>query len=77
MDSAVLSSNREIEMNATTTTQAAETETETETWEAWLDGDRDEAVQFEVPLTGWYDVAEAGASALGIDVCEKLNVARV
>lgn len=73
MDSAVLSSNREIEMNATTTTQAAETET----WEAWLDGKRDEAVQFEVPLTGTYDVAEAGASALCIDVCEELNVARV
>ena len=56
-------------MNATNTA-------ETETWETWLDGHRDDAVRFEVPLEGLFDVAEAGASALGIDVCEELNVAR-
>ena len=61
-------------MNATTI-QAAETETET--WEAWLNGKRDEAVQFEAPIGGTFDIAEAGAAALGIEVCEELNVARV
>ena len=62
-------------MNATNTTSAASIETET--WEAWLDGKRGDAVQFEVPLAGTFDVAEAGARALGIDVCEELNVERV
>jgi hypothetical protein len=49
---------------------------ETETWIAWLDGKRDEAVTFEVPLGGTFDVAEAGAAALGVDVSENLNVQR-
>lgn len=49
----------------------------TETWLAWIDGQKDEAVEFTVPLNGrTFDVAEAGAKALGIDVCEELNVAR-
>ncbi len=60
-------------MNATNTNAAAETET----WEAWIDGKRDEAVQFEAPVGGTFDIAEAAAAALGIDVCEELNVARV
>ncbi|MDZ4253223.1 MAG: hypothetical protein U1A72_11715 [Sulfuritalea sp.] len=50
---------------------------QTETWRAWLDGKRDEAVTFEVPIAvTTYDVADAGARALGIDVCEELNVER-
>ena len=60
-------------MTAANTTQAAATET----WEAWVDGKRDEAVQFEAPVGGACDIAEAGAAALGIEVCEELNVARV
>ena len=48
----------------------------TETWIAWLDGRRDEAVTFEVQLAGAFDVAEAGATALGVDVSENLNVQR-
>jgi hypothetical protein len=48
---------------------------ETEVWLAWIDGKKDEAVEFVVPLIGC-DVAQAGADALGIDVCEELNVAR-
>jgi hypothetical protein len=49
----------------------------TETWIAWIDGQRDEAVEFEVSLDGQpFDVAQAGADALNIDVCEALNVAR-
>ncbi len=59
-------------MNATTNTAAVETET----WVAWLDGKKDEAVEFEAPVGGTYDIAEAGAKALGIDVCEELNVQR-
>lgn len=50
--------------------------TTTETWIAWIDGQREEAVEFEVPIKGLFDVAEAGAKALGIDVCDALNVAR-
>jgi hypothetical protein len=50
-------------------------ETGNEVWLAWLDGKKDEAVEFVVPLIGC-DVAQAGADALGIDVCEQLNVAR-
>ena len=49
----------------------------TETWEAWIDGKRDESVTFEAPVDGTFDVAEAGAIALGIEVCEELNVQRV
>ena len=43
-------------------------------WEAWLDGQRDNAVTFIVPTSGSIDVAEAGAEALGVDVCPALNV---
>jgi hypothetical protein len=50
--------------------------TTTETWIVWIDGQRDEAVEFEVPIGGVFDVAQAGADALNIDVCEALNVER-
>ena len=50
---------------------------ETEEWEAWEDGARDDAVRFIVPAGGVVDIAEAGAAALGVDVSERLNVARV
>ena len=43
-------------------------------WEAWLDGQRDNAVTFTVSTGGSVDVAEAGAEALGVDVCSELNV---
>lgn len=71
MGSTVQPSNRRDTMNATNAAA------ETETWEAWIDGKRDEAVQFEAPVGGTFDIAAAGAAALGIDVCEELNVARV
>ena len=48
-----------------------------EVWEAWEDGRRDEAERFLVPEGGTFDVAQAGARALGVDVSESLNVARV
>ena len=48
----------------------------TETWKAWTDNDPENFATFEVPLGGTCDVADAGAMALGIDVCEELNVAR-
>lgn len=48
-----------------------------EVWEAWLDGRRDEAERFLVPEGGTFDVAEAGARALGVEISEELNVARV
>ena len=47
-----------------------------EVWEAWLDGQRDDAVEFLVPMEGTADVAEMGASALGVGVSEALNVSR-
>ena len=50
--------------------------TATESWVAWLDGKRDEAVKFDAPVCGTFDIAFAGAAALGIEVCEELNVAR-
>lgn len=50
--------------------------TVTETWIAWVDGSKNEAVEFQVPIGGTFDVAQAGADALGIDVCESLNVAK-
>lgn len=50
---------------------------EFEVWEAWEDGKRDEAERFLVPVGGTFDVAEAGAQALGVDVSDILNVARV
>ncbi len=39
---------------------------DTEVWLAWLDGKKDEAVEFAVPLIGC-DVAEAAIAALGVD----------
>ena len=45
--------------------------------EEWEDGARDDAVRFIVPAGGVVDIAEAGAAALGVDVSERLNVARV
>ena len=50
---------------------------EVETWEAWVDGQRDAAVEFHAPVGETFDIAEAGAAALGIEVCEELNVRRV
>ena len=50
---------------------------EGEAWDAWEDGARDDAVRFIVPAGGGVDIAEAGAAALGVDVSEQLNVARV
>lgn len=67
-------SNRRATVNATNTHPSAD---ETETWEAWLDGKRDEAMHFEAPAFGTFDIADAGAAALGVDVCDELNVARV
>lgn len=49
---------------------------DTETWIAWIDGRRDDAVEFEVPVEGDVDIADAGASALGVDLCEEINVSR-
>ena len=49
----------------------------TEMWEAWIDGDREGAVRFDVPVGGTCDIADAGAAALGVDVSEALNVARI
>lgn len=48
-----------------------------EMWEAWEDGKRDEAEWFMVPVGGTADVAKLGASALGVDVSESLNVKRI
>jgi hypothetical protein len=50
---------------------------EVEAWEAWIDGQRSSAVEFHAPVGGTFDIAEAGAAALGIEVCEELNVQRV
>ena len=52
--------------------------TEMETWVAWMDGHKDDAVEFDVPYESprQFDVAQAGADALGVDVCEELNVER-
>jgi hypothetical protein len=51
---------------------------EVETWIAWMDGHKDDAVEFDVPYESphQFDVAQAGADALGVDVCEELNVQR-
>jgi predicted component of type VI protein secretion system len=46
----------------------------TETYEAWIDGAREDAVRFEV--SPGEDVVAAGASALDVEVSESLNVAR-
>lgn len=48
-----------------------------EVWQAWIDGAREEAVEFLVPLAGTTDVAERGANALGVEVSEELNVDRI
>ena len=50
---------------------------EVEKWEAWLDGQRSAAVEFYAPVGETFDIAEAGAAALGMEVCEELNVQRV
>ena len=50
---------------------------EVQAWEAWIDGHRDEAVEFHAPVAGTFDIAAAGALALGVDVCEELNVQRI
>lgn len=51
---------------------------EKEVWIAWRDGCCEEAVEFEVPLNGKpFDIAEAGAKALKIDVCPELNVKQI
>ena len=49
---------------------------ETESWEAWLDGKREDAAAFTLPVGGVHNVVEAGAAALGVEVTEALNVAR-
>lgn len=49
----------------------------TETWRAWIDGNEAEALEFTIPADAiTCDVAQAGADALGIDICEALNVKR-
>lgn len=48
-----------------------------ERWLAWADGRQDDAVEFLVPIGGTFDVAEAGANALGIDVSDVLNVKKI
>ena len=48
---------------------------EVQTWEAWLDGERDQSVLFTVYPNE--EVVEAGASALNVRVTESLNVLRV
>ena len=49
----------------------------TETWLAWIDGNEAEAIEFTIPADAiTFDVAQAGADALGIDICEALNVKR-
>ena len=55
-------------------TQAAQ---QNETWLAWVDGNEAEALEFTAPADAiTFDVAQAGADALGIDICETLNVKR-
>ena len=50
---------------------------EAEKWEAWLDGQRSCSVNFYAPVGGTFDIAQAGAEALGVEVCEELNTQRV
>ena len=52
------------------------TEQQTEKWVAWTDEDPERRVEFEVPLGSTYDVSDAGATALGIELSESVNVAR-
>lgn len=40
-------------------------------------GQKDEAEMFRVPVGGVHDVSALGADALGVNVSEALNVARV
>lgn len=61
---------------STVATDTLESET-LEVWQAWLDGDKDNAEMFFVPESGDHDVAEMAASALGCDVCAELNMERV
>lgn len=49
----------------------------TEKWAAWLDGQKEEAVEFEVPVFGISDIAALGAAALGVDLSELVNVERM
>ena len=49
---------------------------EVEVWEAWVDGKRDEAVRFLVSKGGAYDIASAGADALGVELSDSINVQR-
>ena len=48
-----------------------------EVWQAWTDGNKDNAECFFTPVAGTHDVAELAASALGCDVCPELNMERV
>lgn len=48
----------------------------TETFIAWLDGQESNAVEFEAPVQSTFDIAQAAADALGVDVCDELNVKR-
>lgn len=47
-----------------------------ELWIAWMGGHRGDGVEFTIPIGAECDVAAAGAAALGVDVCDELNVAR-
>lgn len=48
-----------------------------ELWEAWLDGKKADAVEFLVPAGYCCDIAEEGARALDVELCEELNVRRI
>ncbi len=48
-----------------------------EVWEAWVDGEKENAVQFLVPEGSFFDVAQKGADELGVDLSESVNVQRV
>jgi hypothetical protein len=52
--------------------------TQMDTWVAWLAGNKDGAVAFYVPAQSpeQFNVAQAGADALGVEVSEELNVQR-
>ena len=50
--------------------------TDTEIWEAWLEGDRENGVVFEVACSDKFDIVEIAALTMGIDVCESINVRR-
>ena len=48
-----------------------------EVWQAWLDGEKQNAEMFFVPQSGGHDIAELAAAAVGRDVCAELNMERV